>query len=233
MDIARAARGSAVAAYLGVSGLLVGSLFSVALRDTVGPTTVAGEQAAGAAGLGAGAAVVTVFFLRYGRRDWSFIDAAVPDRRGVGVAIVGLVAVLALSVGLEELYAFLGIGTASHGSIDAAAGGGPLVLAVGVASSLLFVGPGEELLYRNVIQKHLYDSFSRPGAVAVGSLVFAVMHGPTYLAGDLLPGLASLSVVFALSLVLGTAYVVTENVTVPAAIHGAYNAVSFAVVVLA
>ena len=154
------------------------------------------------------------------------------DRPVGAVLLYPEAAVLALSLGLDALYNALGVGTASHGATDAAEGGGLPILAVGVLSSLLFVGPGEELLYRNVIQKRLYDALGRSGAVVVASLVFALMHGPTYLLGDLLPGLASLSVVFALSLVLGAAYVVTENVAVSAAIHGAYNAVSFAAVVL-
>lgn len=231
MDIARAVRATGVALYLGVSGLVLGSLCYFALAGLFEPTTAAGRQAASAVGLGLGAALVTVFFLRYGSRDWSFLDAHVPDRRGVAVAVGGFLAILALSVGLEVLYGALGVETASHGATDDAAGGGTLVLAVGVLSSLLFVGPGEELLYRNVIQKHLYDAVGRAGAVVVASAVFAVMHGPTYLTGDAVAGAASLSVVFALSLVLGATYVVSENVTVPAAVHGAYNAASFVAVV--
>ncbi|MFB6121100.1 MAG: lysostaphin resistance A-like protein [Halobacteriaceae archaeon] len=233
MDIAKAARACGVALYLGVTGLVAGTLCYIALADLFGPTTVAGRQAASAAGLGLGAGLVTFFYVRYSGRNWDFLDVRVPDGRGVGVAVAGLAAVLGLALGLDWLYGALGVETAGHSATEAARGGGPLILAVGILSSVLFVGPGEELLYRNVIQKHLYDPLGRPGAVVAASGVFALMHGPTYLAGEnAIAGVASLSVVFALSLVLGAAYVRTENVAVPAAIHGAYNAVSFLAVVV-
>jgi membrane protease YdiL (CAAX protease family) len=233
MDTGRAVRAAGLAVYLAVLGLLAGTVAAAAWVEVVAPSTVAGRQVAAAAGLGLGAALVTYFYLRYSGRDRSHLDVAVPDARGAGVAVGGFLAAVALSVGLQWGYDAVGVGTATHGAAEAATGGGPAVLAAGVLTSLVLGGPGEELLYRNVIQKHLYGAFGRPGAVVVVSAVFAVMHGPTYLTGPLGPGLASLSVVFAVSLVLGAAYVATENVTVPALIHGGYNAVTFAAVVLA
>ena len=44
---------------------------------------------------------------------------------------------------------------------------------------------------------------------------------------------AYLGVVFALALVLGATYELTDNLVVPALIHGAYNAVQFGIQYLA
>ncbi|WP_049933846.1 CPBP family intramembrane glutamic endopeptidase [Halarchaeum acidiphilum] len=95
--------------------------------------------------------------------------------------------------------------------------------------SLLLVGPGEELLMRNVVQKRLYRAFSRRGAVVVGGLVFALVHLPAYATGG--ADAAALAVTLArlccVSLVLGVVYERTDSVVASALAHGAYDAIQF------
>jgi CAAX amino terminal protease family. len=95
------------------------------------------------------------------------------------------------------------------------------------------IGPGEELLSRNIVQKHLYDGFSRPAAVVVGTAIFAAIHLPAYATGPPPAVFATLLQLFGISLVLGVVYERTENVVVPALVHGTYNAVQFGFAYLA
>lgn len=178
-----------------------------------------------AAALGYGTA--TVAYLRFVDEDRSFVDVSVPSLRDLGYAIGGLVALFVALQAIGLLFAQFQISTAEHGTVEILRDAAPRVSLTMVALSLLFIGPGEELLFRNVIQKHLYRSFSRRGAIVVGSVVFAAVHFQSYATGTLGQILASLTVVFALSLLLGWLYHRTESVVVPALVHGGYDAILF------
>jgi len=104
----------------------------------------------------------------------------------------------------------------------------PELMLVMIPIAILVIGPFEELLYRNVIQKSLYDTFSRAGAVVTASVIFAAVHVSAYATAGLGAVIASLGTVFGLSLVLGTIYERTENLVIPAPAHGLYNALLFA-----
>jgi len=138
--------------------------------------------------------------------------------------------IVGLNLGISAAFERLGVDAASH-SVVRAAEANPEILLVLIPLSYLVIGPGEELLYRNVIQKSLYGSFSRRGAIVVASAIFAGAHIFAYSSPDSGPlaTVATLLVIFALSLVLGTAYERTDNVLVPALIHGTFNAIAFAV----
>jgi len=227
-------RAVGVAAYVAGAGLVASLLVASVAISALGAETTAQEQVASAVGLGLGAATVVFFYLRWTGRPVAFLDVRRPDRRDVLVAVAGGVALAVVSLGLEALYGALGVGTATHGTVEALDGAGEGTLYVAVATSLLLVGPGEELLYRNVVQKSLYARFSRASAVAVASALFALAHAPAYAGGAATAAAlaATLGVVLALSLVLGSAYALTDNVLVPAVLHGCYNAATFVEVIL-
>jgi membrane protease YdiL (CAAX protease family) len=102
--------------------------------------------------------------------------------------------------------------------------GSPEVFLLLVPLSFLLIGPGEELLYRGVIQGTLTEEFSVPSAIVLASGLFAVIHTFS-LQGE--GKIVYILVVFVLALVLGFVYEYTENLVVPALMHGAYNAVLF------
>jgi hypothetical protein len=93
--------------------------------------------------------------------------------------------------------------------------------------SLLFVGPFEELVFRGVVQGVFRRRYG--GAVAIGAA--ATLFGVAHLVA--LTGSGSrvsyLAVAAILGLVLGYVYERTENLAVPAVIHGGYNALLFSV----
>jgi membrane protease YdiL (CAAX protease family) len=227
-------RAALVAVAVGALGWFVTGLYGLALRDVGAADTESARILAGGVASALGAVTVTTLYLRESDRDRGFLDVSLPDLRGAGLAVGGLVAVFAALYGLDALYGALGVETASHGAAEGLAGAGPTVLAAAVASSVLLVGPSEEVVYRNLVQKPLYGQFSRPVAVVFASGVFAAVHWPAYaaLGAPAESVAATLAVVFVLALVLGAVYAATENVVVPAVVHGVYNAVTFASVIL-
>lgn len=173
-----------------------------------------------------GVGSVAVGYLVLTDRDWSFIDLEVPTVRDAGYVVGGFVVLVGAAVLLNALLSAAGTEAAGHSSFDAAEEN-PEILLVLIPASILVIGPFEELLYRNVIQKSLYAYFSRAGAVVVASIPFAIVHFPAYSGGHVGASLVSLGVVLSLSLILGALYAKTENLLVPALVHGLYNALLF------
>lgn len=93
--------------------------------------------------------------------------------------------------------------------------------------SILVIGPAEEYFFRGGLQAVLRESFGLIGTVGVASVLFLLVHVPNVTEAKLPIALASLSGVFAFSLLAGFAYEKTQSLVVPIVMHGAYNAVIF------
>ncbi len=87
---------------------------------------------------------------------------------------------------------------------------------------LVFVGLGEELLFRGLIQRTLITSFGFKWGLFGASLLFAVMH----LTWRSVP---ELGFVFAAALVLGALYYKTGSLIAPIVVHGINNVMLVAV----
>lgn len=220
------------ALFVGLLGLLVGNV--LALSSTLAFDL---EGSIGASGLGAvafslGLALVAVGYALRTEEGLAFFDVAWPSRQGWVLVVggtVGMFLILGASGALAEL---LGVQSVEHGMIEQARAA-PAVLLLFVPLSWLAIGPGEELLSRNVVQKHLYGAYSRPAAVVVATGIFAAIHLPAYATGPPPAIFATLLRLFGVSLVLGAVYERTDNVVVPAIVHGTYNAVQFGLVYVA
>lgn len=232
--LAAKASKTAAAAAVGISGLFAIFVWTVVigigyqrLTGEIDPTTGAVLSTV-ALGLATGS--VAWFYLRVTGRGLGFIDLRRPDRRDAVYVIGGIVLLIGLNYGVQLVFQTLGLEAAQHSLFDIAREE-PRILLVLIPLSYLLVGPGEELLYRNIVQKSLYDTFSRSAAIVVGSVIFAVVHVPAYSSAGSTPLsiLNTLTVVFALALVLGVAYDRTRNVLVTALIHGSFNAIGFAI----
>lgn len=229
-------RAVALATAAGVVGLIAiflwASVLAAVARGVVGEMTTLQRTAVLQASSGLGALTGVAFYLDYTDRDRSYLDVDWPTRRDVGYGVAGLVFLFGTFVAVTLLMTVLGVDGAAHGTQDtiAEAGNPTAVALVFMITSVLVIGPGEELLYRNVVQKSLYDVFSRPAAIVVASVVFAAIHFQAYSTGTLGQVLTSLAVVFALSLTLGAVYERTDNVVVPAVVHGLFNATQFALI---
>ncbi|AGN02577.1 abortive infection protein [Salinarchaeum sp. Harcht-Bsk1] len=182
-----------------------------------------------AVGTGVGAVFFALVYFEHSRHDASFLDLDPPGLRDVGYVVLGVVVLVGALFAISIVANALGLGLSNHSLADTAESADPLIVALLIPASILFVGPGEELVFRNVVQKRLGESFSTWGAIGLASVAFAAIHFPAYATGSLSQILASLVVVFTLSILLGWLYVRTEKLFVPALTHGIYNAIQFTI----
>lgn len=224
--------GLAVATVLGAVGFVASIVGGTLLVSLAIP--LAGTSAIGVTYplLTVAAALATVGFvvlaLQWIDRDRSWLDFSMPTLRDVGLTVVGLVALILVLNVLTNLITELGLPTVQSGiEQQAEAADNPEFLLVMIPLSWLAIAPSEELLYRGLVQKYLYDYLSAGWAVVASSVIFAAIHFAQYADPNPLRMFVSLSVVFVLSLVLGYSYARSENLVVPILIHGTFNAISF------
>lgn len=123
---------------------------------------------------------------------------------------------------------------AGNATTSLAEHGRDLSLLVFAAMSPLVIAPAEELLFRGAVQGSLYDLVSRPAAVVLASVTFALIHVPTLRVAttDPIAVAVSMVAVFGLSLVFGWFHARTGDLLVPIAVHGGYNAVVYCLLYL-
>jgi membrane protease YdiL (CAAX protease family) len=168
---------------------------------------------------------IALLYLRYGDRSIEFLRVRVPSLRDAVLSVGGVVGLFALLVTAQSLSTLLGVETATNQIAETGAQS-PEIFLLLVPLSYLLIGPGEELLYRGVIQGTFAEWFGTARAIVLASSLFAVVHVFS-LSG---PGkLTYVVIVFGLALVLGALYEYTDNLLVPSFVHGTYNAVQFAV----
>lgn len=218
--------GAVMVAFAGMILTIIFGGIILYASTTVGGLSEAQQTASTQVGMAAAVTVVTAGYLVFTGRSYTFLDIRPPTLRDIGWLIGGLVALFGALVAIETVMTAIGAESANH-STEQQAQQNPEALLVLVPAALFIIGPFEELLYRNIIQKMLYDYFSRAGAVIVASIIFAMAHTAAYWTAG--PGavLGSLAVVFGLSLILGGVYERTEKLLIPALVHGIYNAIIF------
>lgn len=215
-------------AAVGVAGLAVGTAVALAGMVLVGGRDTVVTTGAATVGFGVGLALVAGGVLRFRGYGTGYVDIELPDRWDLLYAVGGTLALLGLGVAISVAFQQLGLPSARSTIEQQARETDPTFLLVLVPMSWLVIGPGEELVFRNVVQKSLYENFSPAGAVVVTSAIFALVHVPQYYSPNPVATLNTLAVVFVLSLILGAAYARTRNLLVPILIHGTFNAIQFA-----
>jgi membrane protease YdiL (CAAX protease family) len=171
--------------------------------------------------------LAALVYLRLRGKSLAFVRARVPSLTDVVWGLVGYVSAFLLAMALVVLVQLGNAPTAER--TDQALLQQPEVLLVLIPLSFLLIGPGEELLFRGVIQTTLRETFSAPAAIALASLAFAPAHIVSF-AGSPTALFVSVSVLFFPSLVFGAVYEHTGNLAVPAIAHGAYNATLFGLI---
>lgn len=164
---------------------------------------------------------VSLAYVRYRGLGPSFIGVRVPTPRDMawigGGYLLAFAAVLLAALVVGATGAEAAPNQVSELGLEA-----PVVLLLLVPISLLLVGPGEELLFRGVVQGTLRESFGPASAVVLASAIFASVHFVA-LTGGVGARLTTISILFFPSLVFGAAYERTGNLAVSALIHGLYN----------
>lgn len=217
---------------IGFSGFAVGALLTlvaVALLGTIGidvlerPVLQIVVSVVTLQGLGFGS--VALFYLSTRDEGFDLLMASVPDLRDFVWIAGGLISLFAALIGLNLIQMTLGIESAEH-SLQELGTQTPELLLVLVPLSILLVGPGEELLFRGIIQRLLTIRFGVAIGIVIASVIFSVAHVGSLTGEGLLPTLVTYVV---LSLILGVAYEYSGNLVVPAVIHGLFNAIQFLV----
>ncbi|MEZ3114515.1 type II CAAX prenyl endopeptidase Rce1 family protein [Halobaculum sp. MBLA0147] len=178
-----------------------------------------------------------LLYLRVGREfSWpevrSYFGVRLPSLMEVGVYVGGLIALFALVSGTAFLVTeVLNLTPASNNAGELAQqspGLAPLL----IVASILVIGPCEETLFRGVVQNRIREAFSAPVAITLAAALFAAIH-VTALTGGLGARAVTIVILLVPSFVFGAAYEVTDNLVVPAAIHGTWNALIFTSIYLA
>lgn len=221
-------RDGLVATGIGVGGLLFAVIFAsifVGLLQTVVARSWLFHVQTVAFSLGL--VVMAVAYVLRTPERLDYFDVRMPDRRGWLYVVGGTIGMFVLLIAGGVASQLLGLPSAEHGIMKTAQQT-PSILLPLIPLGYLAIGPGEELLNRNVVQKHLYGSYTRYGAILVATLIFTVIHIPAYGMGTTPAALlVTLVRLFLVSLVLGVVYERTENVVVAAIVHGNFDAIQF------
>ncbi|WP_336024427.1 CPBP family intramembrane glutamic endopeptidase [Halobellus salinisoli] len=136
---------------------------------------------------------------------------------------IGFAALLALYVGSSALLSALGYQGAD--SVIAQQGSGqPVYFLYLIPVTMLLVGPAEELIFRGIVQGLFRRAYGTRVAIVAASAIFAAVHLSSY-SGDGL--FVTLGTILVLGGTLGVIYEKSENLVVPAVVHGLFNTVQF------
>ncbi|WP_255195143.1 CPBP family intramembrane glutamic endopeptidase [Halorarius litoreus] len=168
--------------------------------------------------------VVLVFFQVRDRFD--IIRIRWPTLRDAGLAVAGIFGLLLLLAVLAGIYTALGVDTPQTSIVEDGMQNPELALFL-IPLTYIFVGPGEELLFRGAVQGLLGEAYSRVPAIVIASVIFAFAHVMNVFGAPPTQVVAYLFVIFSLSLLLGALYELTDNIVVPMFVHGTYNSLTF------
>ncbi|MFB6281174.1 MAG: lysostaphin resistance A-like protein [Haloferacaceae archaeon] len=160
--------------------------------------------------------------------DWDLVSEHVrwPSRRDAGYAVAGLAVLLGAAAAVGQLLSALGVEVAQNQAV-AIGRENPAFFLYMIPVSVLLVGPMEELIFRGTVQGLLRRAWGPAAAVVVASALFGVVHWVALLGTG--SKVSYVAIAAALGLILGAVYELSDNLAVPAAVHGAYNAVLFGV----
>ncbi|ELZ90392.1 hypothetical protein C440_16976 [Haloferax mucosum ATCC BAA-1512] len=168
---------------------------------------------------------VTLVYAKYRGFGPDHFGISIPSLRDLVAIIFGYVTAFGAILVIGNIIRVLGIQGAPNQVAEISAQN-PEVLLFLIPASFLIIGPGEELLFRGVVQNRLRESFGPVSGILLASAFFAAIHFAA-LAGGTGARLVTISVLFVPSLIFGIAYELTDNLVVPSLIHGAYNATLF------
>lgn len=161
-----------------------------------------------------------------GEFHWDYLDLAWPTKRDAMVVVAAFAIYLAAVPLLDAAVGLVSdVGAAQHATAAEATPGVPAMQWLAMVASAWLLVVFEEYTFRNLLQKTLYVWMHPTWAILATSMVFAALHIPAYggLAQSPLALVTPLGTVFVGSLILGTAYWRTQNLTVSVAVHGAIN----------
>lgn len=221
-----------VAVLLAAAGLLGGSLLVEAIFALLPDLAVLPETVLRVLFLqGLAFGGLTAGYLRYRGLPVDYVGVAIPDLEGWLHAAAGYVLAFVGAVSMIIVVVFmLDLNPAQNRAAELGQQDPRVFLAL-IVLAILVIGPGEELLFRGVIQSRLRETFTAPVGIGLATGIFAAAHAPA-LVGPTSGVALTVTLLFVPALVFAIIYEQTDNVVVPALAHGAYNATLFGVAYL-
>lgn len=158
-------------------------------------------------------------------RDKPLIPWSWPSSRELGLITAGIGVLVGANNGITRLFAAAEMSLGDNAAVTIGVGE-PGYLLTMVGFSLLVVGPAEELLFRGVVQGRLSETWGVWPAILVATVLFGLSHASV--SGGVAGVVAYVITATVLGILLGYLYERTNNIVIPAAIHGVNNAVIFA-----
>ncbi|WP_416840336.1 CPBP family intramembrane glutamic endopeptidase [Haloferax sp. DFSO52] len=174
---------------------------------------------------------VALGYVTFRGLDRDYFGLSLPSLRDLVAVVLGYVAALGAAFMGALVIQMVGVEAGSN-QVSEIAAQDPEVLLLLIPASFLLIGPGEELLFRGVVQNRIRESFGPVPGIILASAIFAAIHYVA-LTGGASARLVTIGILFFPSLVFGTTYELTDNLVVPALIHGAYNATLFTIAYIA
>jgi membrane protease YdiL (CAAX protease family) len=229
MEIDSRPRAVVVAFAVGLAGFAVGLVVGLVAGLVLGLAGVSlSPEALVALNLvvlqGTAFPLTALAYLRLRGKSLDYLRASLPSPRDLGLGGAAGVAAAVMAFVLLTLVLTAGGQPAERG--DAELLQQPTVLLVLLPLAILLIGPGEELLFRGVIQTTLREQFGAAAAIVVASFAFAPAH-IIALTGSPSALLVSMSLLFVPSLAFGAVYEYTDNLAAPSLAHGVYDVILF------
>lgn len=155
--------------------------------------------------------------------EWGLVRVRAPTARDLGWAAAGLLALVGMLLASSLVYEFTSLEPAASTLVQFGRGR-PVFFLYLLPMTVLLVGPAEELVFRGVVQGTLAREYGPRVALVVASAVFALIHWSSYIGEG---RIVTLATIFFLGGLLGYLYQRTDNILVPAAAHGLFNAAQF------
>jgi membrane protease YdiL (CAAX protease family) len=174
---------------------------------------------------------VALLYLRLRGRPITSVGLRLPSVRELLIVVGGYATAFVAAITGAFVISITGA-PAGENQVAEFASADPTVLLWLIPASFLLIGPGEELLFRGIVQGRLRETFDRVPGVVLASALFAAVHFVA-LTGGAGGRIVTIAVLFFPALVFGAVYELTDNLVVPALVHGAYNATLFALAYLA
>ncbi|RZH68786.1 CPBP family intramembrane glutamic endopeptidase [Natrinema altunense] len=181
-----------------------------------------------------GFALAGGLYLAVTDRGWSYVDLRAPTKREWLYVVGGIVGIIAFYVLVNVVVQLLSLPSADN-QVMSLIDNDPQMVLIMIGIVFFFNAPAEEFLFRNVVQKRLYDAFSRKNAIVIASAIFALVHLLSYalLSESRLATVVPIVVVFGGAIIFGSLYAKTDNLFVPIAAHAAFNALQFGLLYIA
>lgn len=168
---------------------------------------------------------IAAVYLRVRDLDLDWIGVSVPDFEQLRWIAGGWVAAFT-TVFVFGIVLILAGFNAGENRLVRIVADNPEALLVMIPVTIVLIGPGEELLFRGIVQGSLRERFGPVIAIVLASAIFATAH-ITSLTGSLESRMVTVALLFVPTLVFAISYERTGNVLVPMLIHGLYNATLF------